>query len=42
MAQKVGVTKTEEKGSDVNLASMLLCDGFDDDYDLERPTIGAT
>jgi len=33
-ARKVRVTKTEEKGSDVNLASMLLCDGFDDDYDL--------
>lgn len=33
-AQKVRVTKTEEKGSDVNLASMLLCDGFDGEYDL--------
>lgn len=27
------VLRTEEKGSDVNLATHLLCDGFTDDYD---------
>ena len=27
------VTKTDEKGSDVNLASYLLCDAFDGDYE---------
>ncbi len=27
------VHKTEEKGSDVNLATMLLCDGFNGDFD---------
>ncbi len=31
--QTVMVTKTEEKGSDVNLASHLLIDGFDRNYD---------
>lgn len=30
----VEVLDTEEKGSDVNLASYLLLDGFDDEYDL--------
>lgn len=30
----VEVLDTEEKGSDVNLASFLLVDGFEDDYDL--------
>lgn len=30
----VRVLKTEEKGSDVNLATYLLCDGFDGLYDL--------
>lgn len=29
----VKVVKTEEKGSDVNLASYLLLDAFDDDYE---------
>ena len=29
----VGVLDTEEKGSDVNLASYLLLDGFDDEYE---------
>ena len=28
------ILDTEEKGSDVNLASYLLLDGFDDDYEL--------
>jgi hypothetical protein len=28
------VIKTEEKGSDVNLATHLLIDGFDDAYEL--------
>jgi hypothetical protein len=28
------VIKTEEKGSDVNLATYLLCDGFDSDYEV--------
>ena len=28
------VLDTEEKGSDVNLASYMLMDGFDDDYEL--------
>ena len=28
------ILDTEEKGSDVNLASYLLLDGFDDEYDL--------
>lgn len=28
------VTRTEEKGSDVNLATHLLVDGFDHDYDM--------
>jgi hypothetical protein len=28
------VIKTEEKGSDVNLATHLLCDGFDNAYDV--------
>lgn len=32
--QMVEVIKTEEKGSDVNLASHLLRDGFLDDYDV--------
>ena len=31
--KKVRVLKTEEKGSDVNLASQLLLDGFRADYD---------
>jgi uncharacterized LabA/DUF88 family protein len=30
----VEVVKTEEKGSDVNLATFLLCDAFANDYDL--------
>jgi len=30
----VEVLKTEEKGSDVNLASLLLADGFDNRYDV--------
>lgn len=33
-AQKVWVDKTEEKGSDVNLASHLLMDGFKKAYEL--------
>ena len=32
--QFVQVVKTEEKGSDVNLASYLLCDAFDDAFDI--------
>jgi hypothetical protein len=32
--EKVLVLKTEEKGSDVNLATQLLFDGFHDRYDL--------
>jgi len=32
--QTVEVIKTEEKGSDVNLATWLLVDGFDGDYDV--------
>jgi hypothetical protein len=28
------VLRTEEKGSDVNLATLLLTDGFDGDYEL--------
>ena len=31
---RVRVWQMEEKGSDVNLASYLLLDGFDDEYDL--------
>ena len=27
------VLRTEEKGSDVNLATLLLCDGYDNAYD---------
>jgi len=30
----VEVVKMEEKGSDVNLATLMLCDGFANDYDL--------
>jgi uncharacterized LabA/DUF88 family protein len=30
----VRVTKTEEKGSDVNIATHLLMDAFDDAYEL--------
>ena len=30
----VQVIDTEEKGSDVNLASYLLLDGFDDEYEM--------
>lgn len=30
----VGVIQEEEKGSDVNLASYLLIDGFNDEYDV--------
>lgn len=33
-SQIVEVLDTEEKGSDVNLASYLLLDGFDDDYEM--------
>ena len=33
-AKTVLVIKTEEKGSDVNLATMLLVDGFQDRYDV--------
>jgi hypothetical protein len=33
-SRKVGVIKTEEKGSDVNLASFLLMDGFRRDYEV--------
>jgi len=29
----VTVVRTEEKGSDVNLATLLLCDGYEGDYD---------
>jgi len=32
--QTVRVIRTEEKGSDVNLATFLLVDGFQDDYEL--------
>ena len=32
-SQSVRVVKTEEKGSDVNLATHLLVDGFQDQYD---------
>jgi hypothetical protein len=32
-SRKVEVTKTEEKGSDVNLASLLLADGFRGNYE---------
>jgi hypothetical protein len=32
--QTVEVIKTEEKGSDVNLATHLLWDGFKSDYDI--------
>ncbi len=32
--QIVEILDTEEKGSDVNLASYLLLDGFDDEYEL--------
>ena len=32
-SQTVDVLRTEEKGSDVNLATYLLLDAFDDDYD---------
>ena len=32
--QTVAVLKTEEKGSDVNLATYLLMDAFDQDYEL--------
>jgi hypothetical protein len=31
---KVRVVKTEEKGSDVNIATHMLCDGFRDAYDV--------
>jgi uncharacterized LabA/DUF88 family protein len=31
--QYVNVVKTEEKGSDVNLATHLLCDGYNDRYE---------
>jgi len=31
---KVRVIKTEEKGSDVNIATYMLCDGFRDAYDV--------
>ena len=30
----VEILDTEEKGSDVNLASHLLLDGFDDEYEM--------
>ena len=30
----LAIMKTEEKGSDVNLATHLLCDGFRDKYDI--------
>lgn len=30
----VGIIQEEEKGSDVNLASHLLVDGFNDEYDV--------
>lgn len=32
--QKVDVVVTEEKGSDVNVASLLLCDGYEQKYDV--------
>ncbi|MFN0070462.1 MAG: NYN domain-containing protein, partial [Chloroflexota bacterium] len=32
--EKAHVIHTEEKGSDVNLASLMLCDAFDGDFDL--------
>ena len=32
-AKTVQVMKSEEKGSDVNIASYLLVDAFDDDYE---------
>lgn len=32
-SRSVAVLRTEEKGSDVNLATYLLLDAFDDDYD---------
>ena len=32
-SRTVAVLRTEEKGSDVNLATYLLLDAFDDDYD---------
>ncbi len=32
-SQRVDVLRTEEKGSDVNLATYLLLDAFDDNYD---------
>jgi uncharacterized LabA/DUF88 family protein len=32
--QKIQVIKTEEKGSDVNIATHLLIDGFQDKYDI--------
>jgi hypothetical protein len=32
--RSVDVWKTEEKGSDVNLATRMLCDAFDDDFDV--------
>ncbi len=31
---QVRVIKTEEKGSDVNIATHMLCDGFRDAYDI--------
>jgi uncharacterized LabA/DUF88 family protein len=31
---RVDVMRTEEKGSDVNLATLLLCDAFDTDYEM--------
>lgn len=33
-AKYADVIKTEEKGSDVNLATHMLCDGFSDAYDV--------
>lgn len=32
--QTVEVWKTEEKGSDVNIATRMLCDAFDGDFDV--------
>ena len=32
--RKANVWKTEEKGSDVNLASFMLLDAFQEDFDL--------
>ena len=32
--QTIEVIRTDEKGSDVNLASYLLVDGFERDYDI--------